>query len=125
MKNKFYFFGSHGRMFCAIALLAAIAFGMAACDSGFGGGGGGGGGGTDPQLNGTWGVPGQQTLIFNNGIFEIQYTYLGQAVKGTYYTTGGSLTLTPTHWMNSWDEWCTRADLKAQGYTENELNSMF
>jgi hypothetical protein len=43
MKNKFYFFGTQSRMFCAIALLAAIAFSVAACDSGFGGENDGGG----------------------------------------------------------------------------------
>ena len=38
MKYTFKVFGAQSRILCAIAMLAAIAFSMAACDDGFGGG---------------------------------------------------------------------------------------
>jgi hypothetical protein len=121
------------RRIAVIALLAAIAFSMAACDSGFGGGGDGGGG-TDPRLNGTW-VNEYQTMTFNNGNFEVRVGG-DPMVKGTYYTTDSTLTITPTHFHGDLlsegleitfaPKWYSRAELRAlEFFPEHTLVRLF
>jgi len=140
MKNKIKLFGTQSRMFCAISLLAAIAFSMAACDSGFGGGG------TDPILNGTWVMETWRdgstvylgsTFTLNNGNFE--YVTLDDDRdlvpdnKGTYTTNGSNLTITTTHasggdlkWYGAvYGRWYSRAELRTLGVPEEELNQIF
>jgi hypothetical protein len=115
-----------------VALLAVFAFSMASCDSGFGGEGG-----TDSRLNGTWVLLSSQAylLIFNNGNCEAIEEGV-RKVKATYTTTGGSLTLTPTHFYGGFlnlyegirftpDKWYSRDELRAHGISEYELVDMF
>jgi hypothetical protein len=140
--------GTQSRILCAIALLALIAFSMAACDSDFGGDGNGGGGNTDSRLNGTWfwRYPTRDVgFTFNNGYYEYFYDMdVISCEKGTYTTAGNILTLTATHFHGYYDtlngefiftddgwnlpsfaKWYTRTELKAFGVPENYLVSLF
>jgi hypothetical protein len=120
-----------------IALLAATAFSMAACDSGFGGSGSS----TDSRLNGTWVGEEEDTraFTFNNGNYEV-WGYNGPDEKGTYTTTGNSITMTMTHYYgyNDYDnyvnktfgiwlapKWYSRAELRALGAPEDVLIYFF
>ena len=61
--------------------------------------GGGGGGQTPAALNGTWDGTGSATgvtVIFNNGNFELFVDGVGYQ-KGTFTTSGSTMTLTITH----------------------------
>jgi len=141
MRNKCKSFWTQRRILCVTALLAAIAFSMAACDSGFGDDGG-----TDPRLNGTWILEDSYHEIkvtFYNGSWESAFD--GETeLKGTYITNGNSLTATRTHiygWVlcydsdigdivrnqiwNAQNKWYSRAELKALGVPENWLNQNF
>jgi len=131
VKNKFNLFGTQSGKLCAIALLAVIAFSMAACDSGFGGDSG-----TDPSLNGTWVNEDGVNFTFNNGNWE--FAYIGEPVyKGTFTTNGSILTVTTTHMMGGWHydldrrydlvsgKWYSMAELRAFGVTRDELDHIF
>jgi hypothetical protein len=50
---------------------------------------------TDPALNGTW-VAGDMELKLDNGSFELSEEGL-PLLKGTFTTSGNSMTSTPTH----------------------------
>ena len=84
---------------------------------------------TDPALNGTWIASGME-LKLDNGKFEVSSG--GNSVyKGTYTTKDGSFTLTTTHiwgktvYSNLEAKWYSKADLKAVGLSEAQLNEWF
>jgi len=132
VKNTFKLFGMQSRLLYAIALLAVIAFLMAACDSGFGGDGG-----TDSRLNDTWvDGYGNTSFIFNNGSWELTFKGVPE-YKGTYTTNGNTLTMTTTHISGGWymasdiwydlisGKWYSKAELTALGFPKSELDSLF
>jgi hypothetical protein len=95
------------------------------------------GGGTDPALNGTWvavPVAGETyELKLDKGNYEISFGG-SPSNKGTYTTKDGNLTITMTHlWGETLNygndryeaKWCTRAELKAAGASDADLNGMF
>jgi len=73
---------------------------------------------TDPALNGTW-AGSRTTWKFNNGTFEALATDGRNYQKGTFTTSGSSMTLTLTHmWGKTLDDsleakWYSKQDLKA------------
>jgi len=101
-------------------LVIVLVFGMTVV-----GCGDGSGGGTDPALNGTWSSTNEDgvELTFNNGNYESKAngTLMG---KGTYTTSGNKMTSTGTHYMYG-SKLCTKADLKALGIPDDQLNRMF
>jgi predicted small secreted protein len=121
-----------------IVLIAVIAFSMAACDSGFGSDGGNTGS-VDSRLNGTWVVEiprddgiYEGIINFNKGNYEVTTTLYFDVPwqKGTYTTTGNSITITPTHYRGDspmffqngiWLEpkFYSSADLRALGVPES------
>jgi len=86
---------------------------------------------TDPALNGTWlwledGLEGGYK--FNNGTYELSNAR--PFFKGTFTTSAGSMTLTPTHaWGISWSleaQWYTKAEIiAAYPAFEETVNSTF
>ena len=114
MKNQFKLFG-------LAVLVTAIVFSFAACKNDpepL----------TDPALNGTWAYrdadDDDTTFVFNNGAFEMSRVD-GVKVKGTFTTSGGSITLKPTHVMGTDGKWYTKAQLKAEGMDEDEIGYYF
>jgi len=114
-------------------LVIVLVFGMMVV-----GCGDGSGSGTDPALNGTWVIEGEQGYKFNNGKFEVFSSDAGKAMgKGTYTTSDNKITMTITHFSsiylglgeetNSFDssKWYTKADLKALGVPDDNLDIMF
>ncbi|MCL1959384.1 MAG: hypothetical protein FWF68_07255 [Spirochaetes bacterium] len=84
MKNQFKLFG--------LAVLAtAIIFSFAACKNDTTDPL------TDPALNGTWKRSDGDTFKFNNGTYEYLPAPDYPFEKGTFTTSGSSMTLTPTH----------------------------
>ncbi len=91
----------------AAAAAAMILFGMLAAGCGSSGGGSGVAGPAGPddtpvivRLNGTWDMEDGTVLVLNDSSFEASAPYDGRivrSVKGTYLTSGDSITLTPTH----------------------------
>jgi len=108
MKNKFKLFG-------LAVLLTAIVFSFAACKNDsdptptpL----------TDPALNGTW-KSGVIILQFNNGTYEEKGSDGSNKIKGTFTTSGSSITMTLTHLWGAalpsslTAKWYSKADLKA------------
>jgi len=104
MANKKFFVGM---------LVMALVFGMAVtgCSDG---------GGSDP-LNGTW-VTGNKKLVIDNGSFVTTTDSGTNIMKGTYSSSGSTITITPTDFWGSYvdnntgtlaSKWYTKADLKA------------
>ena len=85
---------------------------------------------TDPALNGTW-TGSYDTWKFNNGAFEYFSHYPDPDSKGTFTTSGTSLTFTNTHiWGKALDtslpeKWYTKAELIAAGKDEGVVNAYF
>ena len=107
-------------------LVMVLAFGMTVivCDDG-----NNGGNSTDPALNGTWiGDYSMLELKFNNGNFEFS-----EYQKGTYTTSGGNITMTPTYIYEK-SKWNTKDEMRTilqeEGLMHNKdieemLNQMF
>jgi len=92
--------------------------------------------GPDSALNGTWVNEGGGIVKFDNGNFQFESSDGTPMDKGTYTTSGSTLTMTITHvWGESCyvggtepvggPEWYTKADLKATGFTDEDLNTIF
>ena len=85
--------------------------------------GGGGGGGGNSSLNGTWVNESEEVWVFNNGNLTVS-DYGEEFLKGTYTTSGSSITLTFTQIKGSAfgaeaseiglssDEWYTKSQLR-------------
>ena len=121
-----------------LAMVLGVAF--TACDTGSGvggnGGGGGGGGtggggtagGTDPALNGVWFHTSWDgavlpKFVFNNGNFEQFDTfggYAGNLGRGTFTTSGNTLTKRFTHLHGS-----ISGNLEWRWYTVAEFEAIF
>jgi len=91
------------------------------CDSGGGGSAPAPTSTTDPELNGTWAYSDDDdviTLVFNNGTYEYFSHYPAPDTKGTFTTSGSTLTITRTHgWGKMLNasldaKWYSKADLK-------------
>ena len=101
MKNAFKLIG-------IIALAALIGFSFVACGDDSGGGptgnpggtdnpgGGGGGGGANSALNGSWRDDDGSILRLNNGNFSV-FEGSVEMGRGTYTTSGSTITMTFTH----------------------------
>jgi len=102
------------KLFGIIALVAIIGFSMTAC------GGDDDSGGGDPALNGTWESIGGE-LKLNNGNWE-----MSESAKGKYTTSGGTITITTTHFYSEDDgKWYSRSQMKTLGVPEDQLAEMF
>ena len=124
MKNFFKFLG-------IITLIAVIGFSMAACKNDDEEGG------PDPALNGTWVSPvdsyGYITEIkLDNGSLEV-LRRLGQSgrltpyQKGTYTTSGSSMTIHITHYYYM-EDWLTKDQLKSTvsgGVSDDTIDRLF
>jgi len=105
-------------------LVMALVFGMAVvgCDSGSG---------TDSSLNGTW-VVDTWELKLNKGSFEVSEGGV-PVFKGTFTTNGNSITMIITQLYSGYPgfnfedktKWYTKADLKASGVPDAELDEIF
>jgi len=89
--------------------------------------GGGSVSGLDAALNGRW-ANSEEEWNFNNGSFETLTD--GIKLKGTYTTSNGRLNLTITHVQYDasyglGSNWYSRADLKALGASDADLNDIF
>jgi len=85
--------------------------------------------GLDAALNGAW-ANSEEELNFNNGSFEILDITEGVKLKGTYTTSNGRVSLTITHVQYDasygiGSNWYSRADLKALGVADADLNGVF
>jgi len=112
MKNKFKLFGLAVLVTAIVFSFAALS--LAGCDTG--------GDPTDPALNGTWVDEDDNTLVFDNGAFVLSGNY---NVKGTFTTSGGSITLKPTHAKGNDEKWYTKAEAIAVGATEDDQRLLF
>jgi len=116
MNRKFQVLGKRSLRLCAIALVAVIGFSMVACKDADE---------TDPALNGTWVGSGVE-IKFDNGSFEMTQT--GMAMKGTYTTSGSTITMTITD-VQYGGQWLSLGDirpiLKATGYSDADIDEMF
>ena len=101
MKNK---------LIAIIVLVAVIGFAFITCDTGGGsggnnnnnnnnngdgtqGGGGGGGGSADSALNGTWKNDGNNSVVtYNNGSYSVRDPDGVETIRGTYTTSGDTIT---------------------------------
>jgi len=114
MKNQFKPFG-------LAVLVTAIVFSFAACKNDTTDPL------TDPALNGTWKRSDGVTWKFNNGTYENLTP--DPFEKGTFTTSGSSMTQTPTHFWGTTlslsAKWYTKAELIAAGKSEALVNSYF
>jgi len=89
--------------------------------------GGGTVGGIDAALNGTWAASDEE-FKFNNGSFEASTDGI-PAFKGTYTASSGRMTITITQVYGGSigldSKWYSRADLKALGVDDANLNTIF
>ena len=100
----------------AIALAAVIGFSFAACDEDDGG--------ADSALNGTWVNQAGEVWVFNNGNLTVSNND-GEFMRGTYSTSGNSITVTFTQIKGTvFGEDAADIGLStSQWYTKSQLRS--